>query len=495
MENKVEELLKKTIQIACALILLAITLLTFRAIMFTFFTYDDFGHAATAGSVHATFLEHLLKSIEFDRYIYNTHQGTFFTMFIQIFLCPLSFKCSDEFLVLHIEFAITFVLVYFTLYLLLSKLLTKFFYLSRTLSLVVFTVLVSTLMNFNEYEEAFFLFSGITAYTIPCITMFLAFWIITRRKDESSKTGVLYAILANVLFFLTAGGSLQIACTMDYLLLCAIIVEFLSKNIKGKISLIINFIVAVVGTAINAFAPGNFIRYEMVDDGPMKIFPAVGWAGFHLFDEFDKLFNNTMLGTAIVICIFVGITIGKKAEGEINKKYLIYSVLFCLTPFCTVYPVVLGYGGIGLPNRALFIFHLSMVAVVLNIAMVFGFILGKELLKLGIKTSSKLLVMLCIMISVVLLSTDNVCFRRLSEKAYLYRAAQAQIYTQVTEGKFSGYYLAIRDIIDEIKQSDDSDVNVQTVLPETPEYMVVFEQWDYIARYYGKNSVNIEVEE
>ena len=135
-----------------------------------------------------------------------------------------------------------------------------------------------------------------------------------------------------------------------------------------------------------------------------------------------------------------------------------------------------------------------MIAVVLNVSMIFGFILGKELLKLGIKTSSKLVVMLCIMISVVILSADNVCFRRLSEKGYLYRAAQAQIYTQVTEGKFSGYYLAIRDIIDEIKQSEEIDVDVQTILPATPEYMVVFEQWDYIARYYGKNSVNIEVE-
>ena len=84
---------------------------------YTFFTADDYWHAVTAGGIQNTFPELWSAAWDFMRTRFYGWQGTFFSMFLQIFLCPLNWNIPDPYRALHIILIVVCLLFFFSLYL------------------------------------------------------------------------------------------------------------------------------------------------------------------------------------------------------------------------------------------------------------------------------------------------------------------------------------------------------------------------------------------
>ena len=110
---------------------------------YTFFTADDYWHAVTAGGIQNTFPELWSAAWDFMGTRFYGWQGTFFSMFLQIFLCPLNWNIPNPYRALHIILIVVCLLFFFSLYLFNRNLAIWIGYSSEWVILCGYTVLVT----------------------------------------------------------------------------------------------------------------------------------------------------------------------------------------------------------------------------------------------------------------------------------------------------------------------------------------------------------------
>lgn len=459
---------------------------------YTFFTADDYWHAVTAGGVQNSILELWSASWDFMKARFYGWQGTYFSMFLQIFLCPLNWKIADPYRLLHIILILVCFLFFLSLYLLVRSFAGRRGYSSKWGILCGYTIFVTALLNTHFYYENFFWFSGVTSYTIPLIQAFLAGAVLLKsdvRENVEGKREQFLVAGASILLFLACGGSLEIALPICYVLLVRVGSRIRCRMISC--SVVIPFLAAVIGTLINGAAPGNYARHAVTaeDSGMIRtLWHACRDTLFQYFDESGRLFDTSVLGVMFFAALLLGSLAGYRISSEAVRRNAILTVIMIPLPLIGIFAVVLGYGTVGLPERTYLMIHLSFLAVFLNLAFCAGTLLSR------IWEDRKKLCTILTLMMIVVTMTDHVCLYRTYEGDRVEQAPMSVLMMDWQKGWTDQYYQDVVSFYESIENSKEMKVTADAGnLLNAPQGLMplIILDADSLAKYYGKTSVTV----
>lgn len=442
---------------------------------------DDFAHGVRVDAFHVSFFQYLIASLQYMKEIYLDWQGTYFAMFIQAFLSPINNFGLFQLRVVMIINALFFFAVLFGVFWMASGYVLK----ERKelhVRVTIFTLILFAVLDADVFTEIFFWYSGAVAYSIPfsfallSATAFLA----SNKLHYGLKKKRLFSACSAVLLFLAVGGSLTVSGTACYAILL-LTVGFYIVSKKISVRNIIVTAVGIIGSLINVMAPGNFARHTYGTGGGWQLLQAVKWTVRIVWGEIERLTKETMFGVVLISMILIGIYLSKKMQA-VMKVYGIVSVLALGIGYVTVLPVVLGYGGPGLPNRCYFILDVALVLSLLNFAVFIGCCLA---LWADLYTDKSAWAILMI----VLFGAVLFCPQAISDSALIAVAESKH------NGSYKNYYeecVAIYDYLESCMEED--------VVLRMPNYIDNFECFYFdddengwvnvaMAKYYHKNTV------
>ena len=163
-------------------------------------------------------------------------------------------------------------------------------------------------------------------------------------------------------------------------------------------------------------------------------------------------------------------------------------------PFLEIFPVIMGYGSVGLPGRTYLILYLSFTAIVLSV----GLAVGRWLTDIWTTQNRKRLLSVVLLMSIVAAMTDDVCLYRIYEGDAMQQAPMSVLAMDWQKGWTQQYYQDVLAFYEGIRTSDASDVTVTAGdLLNAPAGLMslIVLNADCVAQYYGKASVTVVYEE
>ena len=512
----------KAFMVLMIVIQIALILLTCR---YSFFTADDYWHAVTAGGLQSSLGELWRTSWNFMAYRYSEWQGTYLSMFLQIFLCPLNFTDSQIYLSLHIILVVVCGLFFLSLYGAVRAFVRwmegEAYSAWHTIGL--YALFLTTFLNLRSYEENFYWFSGATSYTIPVILAVDGMLILLhcsskslagtkRRMGQMARTAAV--LISSLLLFLACGGSLEVALPVCYELFVLIVywIARTARNRRGhyagdrhdgahhdekeRMLLLFPIAAAYVGTLINGLAPGNYVRHAVTAESESAVkalYHAVLNSLFQLFDESGKLLDSSVLCVMFLLTVVAGIIMSERLRGGSRRLWRLILIQLPL-PFLEIFPVIMGYGSVGLPGRTYLILYLSFTAIILSV----GLAVGRWLTDIWTTQNRKRLLSVVLLMSIVAAMTDDVCMYRTYEGDAMQQAPMSVLAMDWQKGWTQQYYQDVLAFYEKIQTSDASDVTVDVGdLLNAPDGLMslIVLNADCVAQYYGKASVTVVYEE
>ena len=334
---------------------------------FTVFWADDFSHYLGMEEMPGTLL--IEKAWQYMLNIYKIWQGTYFAIFLQSILSPMRYGGVTWLRCISIaNILLFFISLYFAL-----RMLFRYLGLEAKHTITAFLLVVIPLFSYGQYTEILYWLSGQCSYSFPVSLAFLGIGLLFCKRK--SAMGIITYVLSLVCLFLAVGGSLEVAGIVTYILLVLLVFDYW-KNRKKNFFMMEAFVVALVGSLINAMAPGNFVRHKMIDARSLNFVKTLFIAGKAPLQEFSKYFIGG--GTTFLLFAVIIFFLGLYWKGSIDVKAGRCVILACvMVPVVTAYPVIMGYSmqAAWLPNRAMFILDLFSI-ISLEIIM---FLLGYEL--------------------------------------------------------------------------------------------------------------------
>ena len=153
-------------------------------------------------------------------------------------------------------------------------------------------------------------------------------------------------------------------------------------------------------------------------------------------------------------------------------------------PVIAIFPVILGYGSVGLPERTYLMLDLSYTAVGISAGVLLGGYLAKAWGERG-----GLLGVLALM-AIVVMMTDSVCLYRVYEGDPRTQAPMSVLAMDLQKGWTQQYYRDVLDFYDRIESADGTQVQVDAEeLSDAPEGLMplIVLKADAVAEYYGKS--------
>lgn len=201
--------------------------------------------------------------------------------------------------------------------------------------------------------------------------------------------------------------------------------------------------------------------------------------------EMEWLLKDTLMAVCILILIVCGLLLYDRTRVRL-KVYTVISVMALLAPAVEIFPVALGYGGAGLPNRCQFVVDLTMEVVLLNLAFAVGCIIRQTL---EASTYKSVVVVAMLMIFCVACTSHY----RLTGMVVL------NLSRRLVSGTIQKYYKECNVILEYLDTCGEQDVVIKDI-PKAIEsfgYFIITEDKDNwinraIADYYQKDSVRRE---
>ncbi len=478
MSNK---LMKKIILVFSIMVMLVVFGMIIGNAWYTVYFLDDFNHATRIGSFNVGLFDYIKATYLFTKMMYNTWQGTYFSMFLQGLLSPLNNGGLLQLRIVMVFNAILFLSSFlFFLNTLISTLDRN---IGMEIRMSVFALVFVQQFSSIAYPEIFSWFSGATCYSFPLSFLFISISL-ALYAEKSHKT--IFTVMSIVTGFFAMGGVLAITgmgCSFMLVLFASLVI--IEK--KPRKNLLIVFASYLAFALFATLAPGNFERrgYVEASINPLK-------AGFLTAKKYlyvsESLFKDTGIIVVCLLLLLIGIIVGKYIEETAFKKYFIASVLVISVPFATIFPIVLGYGDYTyFPNRCTFLANITITLVVLNISLLMGVILRKYVV--GEKNTKLMLSLLVIIALVCFLREGN----RMEENS-----AVIQI-NNLANGSVRTFYNETNALLDEIKNSSEEDVVLERNPYSVPQFAEFYLSQDEtfglnvdLANFYGKNSIRIK---
>lgn len=305
--------------------------------LYTYPVQDDFFNtwnvSMTMREGHTAFGAALLMALKG----WTNYSGYYFSLFLTYFSDALV-QC-DIGAIRCCQFVMALVF-YASVFLFIRTMVVKVFRYEKEKSLPViflFFICITSLYYFGEHED-FLWFCASVIYLIPMIFIMLGVVCVVYGL-ETEKCW--YMVPAVVFGFLAGGAVLNIAAWGCILY---VMTAYWGIIVKRRIKqTIIMCVPMLIGGAINAVAPGNFVRKGGLGSGEIWL-TAVGtiqyvWERMKLFLFQYPIFTAVLVALIILLlCIPIG-----------EQKYkfyfpLLFTFMMFLEVCIVIYPVALGYG-------------------------------------------------------------------------------------------------------------------------------------------------------
>ena len=474
---------RNIIMAGSSLVLLYIIFIETWAAYYTVFSADDFSIATAMTPYKESFWAYLVGAILYTKKMYLNWQGTYFSMFIQAILNPLSGFGLPQ---LRVVMVLNAILYLFSLIFFIIELSNILWRKDYHLKLLICACIAFIIMNSRAYSEIFFWFCGATAYSMPvlCLLISLSFFILS---NIANKRKVFYTVLAVLFSICAQGGTLAITGIGCYIVIILFLL-FWFQSKKFSPTNLAAILVYYCGAAVNAAAPGNYVRHAVIEDGMHPIL-AMKQAIILYLQEIKLVTVNSKYCIIFLLLVLCGIALYGKIEIDI-KIYTAASILLLVTPIVAAFPVMLGYGSGAIeifPNRGFFIVNTVTVIVLANMAIVAGYWFAVLVKAKGIKpiwltgSFGVLLLILLIRLFVHFSLADM----------YLLRTSK-QLYDRTIQN----YYEDCKVVFQYLSECDEDDVMIEE-FPASIENFGNFEiaarpdHWinKSVAEYYNKNSI------
>lgn len=438
---------------------------------YTFCHADDFIHANAVGMYGESVGKLFVASLKFSKKMYFTWQGTYTAMFLQAFLSPLNGFGDVQ---LHIVMILNAVLFIISLLLFIDSVCIK---LNLSSSWIISSLCIVGVFGFTGWEEVFYWFSGATSYSFPMSFCLLGIAIMLRFENTMKV-----CLGGAVLMLLASGGTLEVAGTGCFVLLGICIIKKITGSIRIKDFIV--FGMALTGALINAMAPGNYVRYDVIDDTGLHFGTAVLSTILEVVHSLENLVCDTPLVLIIIIATIVGAYNGRNLKQK-DPKLLGYVALLCVgTPFVTCFPVCLAYGSGYFPNRCRFIEIVVWVIVLILLASIVGYVKSGQIISLFKKE-----VCIIVIMFLIIMANSNFSWRLSQSVPWI-------MWENIAQGLYKEYYYKVASIYNNIE----NDVNENVFIYEKPQVIDDFAEMYLsedmsdaynagIAQYYQKQSV------
>lgn len=456
----------------CVVILICIPFL--RATCYAVFRADDFSNVLILDSGESYMATVWNRTIS----CWRTWQGTYASCLFLYFLNPLN---HFSYSVLRTILFILALLVIVSFFFFISTAI-DYFGIERHRYIYIVAILLLPMLSYREYTEVYLWFTGAIVYLLPVVFLLFGFSFLFLGK----KTGKMYwYVLSALMFFLMAGGVLEVVGFGMFLLLLFVVLEYLRAGKINKPFLCV-FIVALSGALLNAVAPGNYVRHDAETMGEkINLLRTIMYSFKLAFDEAEWLLRDTSFLFFVFAAMWIGIGLKIKPE---PKKIVVCVVGLLLLPVVTLFPVVMGYNSVsfeGFPNRAYFPLDMSIIIALIGISLLVGSQLAVRDLLPDIKTVR----MICGLAMLMAVCTQG---NKILENVPPVIAGN--LYT----GAVQNHTKAWTDIYEAIGSSPESQVVVtlpnpgpvigglENYISSEPDYWIN----QAIASYYGKESVS-----
>lgn len=469
--------LLKILIISFCCVVCGVLIFTFTSIAsWSFPQADDFSHGMGLGYLGSNVFALLAASFSFAKRTYLGWQGTYFSMFLQGFLCPLTeLKATDLKPVMIMNALLIFASLFFFVFTVGKKLQMDRFY-----CFLLYTAVIFSLFTYKAWTEIFYWFSGATSYSFPMSTALFGGAVLLRAKRKRGY------VLAAVLAFLASGGSLEVAGTSCWLVFMILALRVLfKKEYKGSLAV---FIIAVAGALCNALAPGNASRQAEIGVTVtlMNLIKAAIYTVLQVISNVSDLLVTTPFIVVLLLIFCIGVRISRKLPFH-TTFWLMLPFLTFFWPFVCAYPVRLAYCtavyATYFPNRCEYIEMTVLVLTCVVCALSAGVFAGK-------KTDGA-----CVRYALASAAVIAVLGYATQSSWDLTTSVAYKSCMEYANGTFQAYSRAAKEIYASIENSDEEDVVVTSIggienftsfyIPEEADHWLS----GSIANYYGKNSV------
>lgn len=445
---------------------------------------DDFS-CLNAVNIYRENHNYLVSAILYARDAYLTWQGTY-TGEIIMGLEP---SVMNSYFGLRFILVLSVILFVTGLIFLTYNIANKLFRLSRNYSWAFALLCEFIAFNITATGELFSWYTGAAVYTFPLAFFMyaLAFSILSFSSNKK-----LYIVLASIFGFVGAGGSLMIvglgcACFLVLVLFYTYLIKPKKSNMKRYISLIIPFIVSLVGALICVAAPGNYIR----QGGEMHIPQSFFYSGVNVLAHVNFMILNYLLPICFVICFVLGMVVFNK---KISGNQLLMAVLgFCFITSVTAFPVILGYDiycfeAFVRSDRVLYVLDFVICTCALILALLLGSFVRSIMEKYSFDVKREMVKIIPLIVIVFMFISNGLV------QSYL-NGMTMRILDDLKNQRMQNVSIAQEDIYREISTNGPKDVAwiVRPLFPETVLYVPFYSfEFDYFGNEEVSNYYNVD---
>lgn len=453
---------------------LGICIPSFLAVSMAVFRTDDFANYNTL--VNADGENYFIKCIHETIRFYKSWQGTYISSFLIALFNPLR---TYNYNLLHVILGVILFLAIGGL-VFLVKAIIECYGGKKEYILYILGLILLPFFSYREYQEVYLWYTGSMAYLLPMA--FLLFGVAFLLYG--CKTGKrIYYVLSGFFMFFMGGGVLEVVGVGTFILLWLTIVEYIRKDKVNRNFLII-FCTTLAGALINACAPGNFVRRDIIDDSKIAVLKSFIVSVKAALEEIEILFRTTTLLIFVILALILGITLKRQIE---NKMFVILLSGLIILPVVTAFPVVLGYSATGIVyfgNRCLFVID----AVIYGSIIASAILIGNQLSIKNVLPDMKTVYFVCGFVIIVSAITQG---------DRIANCVPVEIVRNYNEGVIQDYSDRWISIFDDIRYSEDDDVVIAREKPQKvtgcsdTELSSDIDNWTNIciATYFNKKSV------
>ena len=440
------------------------------ACSYTFFDADDFSNAIRLQAYDGNTLTVAFKVMV---NIWTTWQGTFFGNFLLGF-SPAKYGGIG---LLHAYLIFAAIFLFASLYFMLLSV-SSVWKIKATMAGWIYLAVIWSMMSMSYYQEIFYWYTGSVMYTIPlALGMFGTGMAVYAQK----KGSIWMSVIAAICVFCMAGGALQITGTGCYLLLLAAY-GFYMRDKKIPVYLSVVFGVALVGGILNVIAPGNYVRHSAIDNSGLHLFSAAKGALHVVMNGYAGMSDMRFIAISVGAVFLFALFEDKHVEKAIFL--IIELLLFMIMPVVNVFPVLLGNSGTdegSLAARNSFVLMLNCMIILFAMAVLAARIISvkevRDVIVIGVFLA------ILILPKAITIPWDN-CLHGTEN--------------DLRSGKIQQYSADINSVIEEIKDSSESNVIIEQ-MPTAPgsfrEMQISQDPGNWVnmslASYFGKESIRV----
>lgn len=227
--------------------------------------------------------------------------------------------------------------------------------------------------------EAFYWFCGGMVHTLPFSFCMLGIGFAMKVfAFQNKKKNVILAVLC---MLIAAGGSLQVAAACNVVALGILIFNWEDKeNRRGTL---IIFFSTFLTALLNAGAPGNFVRHDVIDE-QYHILQAVWWAVKSIVGNIRFYLMETPVIIFLLALVILGWRYGQK-QSLSWLRFLTIAIYTMVGMVITDFPVTFGYSTGEMSDRCRFVENGITIFALMWLALLLGMAVAKDNCVEGLK--------------------------------------------------------------------------------------------------------------